>query len=165
MIVFAHGLEGKPNGKKVVAMEGAGLSVSARDYRGEDLATRVAHLREIVTDRGPNIVLAGSSYGGLCAAIVGAELPIKGLLLLAPALLRDEPPHVVGSLKAPADVPTVIVHGTRDDVCDIEASRAYRDRSPGCTLVEVDDEHRLLASLDRIVLEASNLDALPDRSR
>lgn len=157
MIVFAHGLEGKPNGTKVRAMKEAELDVEAPDFRNEVLATRVKKLAKIAAERGPDLILAGSSYGGLAAAIVAEHHAIKGLLLLAPALLRDEAPHKVGTLKAPPGVPTVIVHGTKDSICDISASRAYRDRSPGCTLVEVDDEHRLLKSLPRIVLELQGL--------
>ena len=157
MIVFAHGLESKPRGSKVLAMEAAMLEVTAPDFRGEDLATRVDKLAMAVVEAGPEVVLTGSSYGGLAAAIVARQHPVKGLLLLAPALLRDEVPHTLGSLAAPEGVPTVIVHGIKDDICDIGASRDYRDRSPGCTLVEVDDAHRLLNSLPRIVLELRGL--------
>jgi pimeloyl-ACP methyl ester carboxylesterase len=51
--------------------------------------------------------------------------------------------------------PTRIVHGTRDDVVPIEGSRRYaatrrRSDGAGVDLVEVDDDHGLLASLETI---------------
>ena len=52
-------------------------------------------------------------------------------------------------------VPTCIVHGTRDDVVDIERSRLYVSARPHVRLVEVDDGHELTASVPRILAEAS----------
>jgi hypothetical protein len=50
-------------------------------------------------------------------------------------------------------VPTLIVHGTRDEVVDVELSRAFARGKPWVRLVEVDDGHELVASLDRIAAE------------
>jgi len=52
-------------------------------------------------------------------------------------------------------VPTCIVHGTRDDVVDIERSRLYVSERSHAHLVEVDDGHELNASLPRIRAAAS----------
>jgi hypothetical protein len=50
--------------------------------------------------------------------------------------------------------PTVIVHGWRDAVVPVEVSRAYAAARPGrVRLVEVDDDHSLLGSLDLIEQE------------
>lgn len=49
--------------------------------------------------------------------------------------------------------PIVIVHGTRDDRVPIESSRAYAAH-PNVRLIEVDDGHDLLASIDVVVREA-----------
>jgi predicted esterase YcpF (UPF0227 family) len=51
-------------------------------------------------------------------------------------------------------VPTLIVHGTRDDVVDIARSREFAGARPWVRLVEVDDGHELVASLPRISAEA-----------
>jgi pimeloyl-ACP methyl ester carboxylesterase len=51
-------------------------------------------------------------------------------------------------------VPTLIVHGRADDVVDIGRSRQFADGKPWVRLVEVDDGHELVASLDRIDAEA-----------
>lgn len=49
-----------------------------------------------------------------------------------------------------APCPTRIVHGTRDEVVPVEGSRRYASRRPHVELVEVDDDHALLASLEAI---------------
>jgi alpha-beta hydrolase superfamily lysophospholipase len=54
-------------------------------------------------------------------------------------------------------VPTLIVHGTRDDVVDIGLSRVWAGGKRHVRLVEVDDDHELLTSLDVIEAEALRL--------
>lgn len=49
--------------------------------------------------------------------------------------------------------PTLILHGTRDEVVPIASSRAYAAAHANVRLVEVDDDHGLLASVDRIAAE------------
>jgi hypothetical protein len=51
-------------------------------------------------------------------------------------------------------VPTLIIHGVRDDVVDVERSRAFAAQRRNVRLVEVDDGHELVASLPRILREA-----------
>lgn len=164
MILFAHGLEGSPHGSKVRALRAAGLDVHAPDFSGLALADRVALLESEIPEGEP-VVLAGSSYGGLAAAIVAARRParFRGLLLCAPAFNVDEPPAPEpGTIRAPDGLPVILVHGVLDDVVPVEGSRRYRDRSgPNVVLREVRDGHRLSASLDAVVAAARELDARP----
>ncbi|MCI0671403.1 MAG: alpha/beta fold hydrolase [Myxococcaceae bacterium] len=51
-------------------------------------------------------------------------------------------------------VPTLLVHGRRDDTCDVESSRAWARGRSHVRLVEVDDGHELVDSLPRIAEEA-----------
>jgi len=51
-------------------------------------------------------------------------------------------------------VPVCIVHGTRDDVVDVELSRAWAAGRAHVQLIEVDDGHELTASTPRILDEA-----------
>jgi hypothetical protein len=51
-------------------------------------------------------------------------------------------------------VPTLILHGTRDDTVPIEASRTFARGKPHVRLVELDDGHDLIASLPRLLDEA-----------
>lgn len=51
-------------------------------------------------------------------------------------------------------VPVCIVHGTKDDVVDIDRSRDFSRGKRHVRLVEVDDGHELVASIPRILSEA-----------
>lgn len=54
-------------------------------------------------------------------------------------------------------VPTFVVHGTADDVVDVELSRQWARARPNVELLEVDDGHELTASIPRILEEATRL--------
>ena len=47
MIIFAHGLEGSPNGSKIRALREAGFDVIAPDFQGMVLAERVILLQQV----------------------------------------------------------------------------------------------------------------------
>jgi pimeloyl-ACP methyl ester carboxylesterase len=51
-------------------------------------------------------------------------------------------------------VPTLVIHGKRDDVVPVEGSRAWAAGKRHVRLVEVDDDHELVASLDVVAREA-----------
>jgi pimeloyl-ACP methyl ester carboxylesterase len=51
-------------------------------------------------------------------------------------------------------VPTLVIHGVHDDVVPVEGSRRWAAGKHHVRLVEVDDGHELVASLDRIGHEA-----------
>lgn len=53
-------------------------------------------------------------------------------------------------------VPTLIIHGLRDSTSDIGYSRRWARSKRHVRLVEVDDGHELVASLDRIAAEADD---------
>ncbi len=157
-VLFCHGLESAPHGAKYHALVDAGLEVRAPDCRGRDLAARVELLSDAIVQHQPRVVV-GSSYGGiagLLAALVGAERGVRlhGLLLCAPALALPNPRGFTTARGCPA--PTVIVHGTDDEVCPISASRTFAARH-GAKLVEVADEHPLRRSLPIIVEHTQRL--------
>jgi pimeloyl-ACP methyl ester carboxylesterase len=142
-VLFLHGLESGPHGSKYLALCDAGHTVIAPDCRGMSLCARVETAVPIMLEKRPFVV--GSSYGGLT----------PGMVLCAPALERAEEPNTDPS-ELQRVAPTIIVHGTDDDVIPIEVSRRYASRT-GATLIEVDDGHRLahsvrsiLDSLDRL---------------
>ena len=163
MILWAHGLEGSPNGTKVTALREHGFEVCSPDGRGLPLAARLDGLlaeSARLADRRP--VLAGSSYGGLASAWLAATHPerFRGVLLLAPALHFSETPvEDVKTLRAPVGLPMHIIHGVPDSIVPVQASRDYVHRSTGAdlTLEEVDDNHSLVASLPRIRAVLSRL--------
>ena len=153
-IIFCHGLESGPQGRKYHALVGAGIELTSPDFRGLALAARVDKLTAILSELDAPL-LVGSSYGGitaLCASINHAASggAIGGMLLLAPALARAEPPALTMTLAPPTSV--TIIHGHRDQVVPLEVSRSFATRYPErVTLVEVDDDHSLAASIDFIV--------------
>ncbi len=150
MIVFVHGLEGSPQGRKAQRLRALGLPLQVRDLRGVSLQGRYDAVER--DTRGGRALLVGSSYGGLVAALLAQAHPERftGLVLCAPALGWVEPPNLdPRSLVAPAGLPVHLLHGLRDDVVPIEQSRAYQRRSgPGVTLWELDDDHALRGSLE-----------------
>lgn len=149
-VVWAHGLEGSPDGYKATKLREAGFELIAPDGRGMALAERIPGI-EAALDAHPDAILVGSSYGGLAAAWIAAQRPLAGVVLLAPALQHTEPP--VGSLHdlhVHVDTPIIVIHGLRDEVCKIEGSRAYKALNPQVRMIVVDDGHPLADSLDII---------------
>ncbi len=163
MIIFAHGLEGTPNGSKIRALRNAGFEVNAPDFQGMNLAQRVNLLQrecEMYSEQKP--ILAGSSYGGLTAALVSIRMPdsFRGLLLCAPALHLVEPPVEEDTvLEAPKGLKTIIIHGVQDDIVPISCSVDYATRSGDDILAfhKVDDGHRLALSHQEIIRAAQLL--------
>ena len=158
-IVFAHGLEGSPQGRKIQHLRGQGFDVLAPDGRGLALAERLVGLEEATRSGG--ILLAGSSYGGLAAAHLALQHPSRfiGLLLMAPALHFSETPvEDVSQLRPPENVPTIVIHGRHDAIVPIETSRRYV--TAGAQLIETEDDHRLVQSLNEITRAVQ---ALQDR--
>ena len=157
MIIFAHGLEGSPNGSKIRALRNAGFDVVAPDFQGMNLAERVDLLEEICLEyASQQPVLAGSSYGGLTAAIIAMRMPdiFRGLLLCAPALHLVEPPVDENTvLVAPNGLKTVIIHGLEDDIVPISCSIEYASRSSNEIVAfhQVNDGHRLAESHQEII--------------
>ena len=163
MIIFAHGLEGTPNGSKIQTLRNSGIEVIAPDFQGMPLIKRVELLEKISADYADKKpILGGSSYGGLTAAIVAMRHPdrFRGLLLCAPALHLKEPPVDDSKiLVAPKGMPTVIIHGVEDSIVPISCSVEYVERS-GEEIIEfnqVDDGHRLSKSHDYILTGVGKL--------
>ena len=159
MLVWAHGLWGSPNGSKVTAIRESGIEVISPDFNEMELIDRVELLKETVEIG--NVVLAGSSWGGLACALTAMQIPekLKGLLLLAPALHYPESPNdEPEKLIAPDSVPVTIIHSTTDDIVPISASKNYIERSGNnVQLIEVEDNHVLENSIELIISEAKKL--------
>lgn len=144
-ILFCHGLESAPIGRKSQALIDGGYSLTAPDCRGKDLPERVALITAAIVAGPRDMVVVGSSFGGiagLVATIVAAQQQVRvhGLILCAPALQLPPPPGTTTDLSPVC--PTEIIHGTGDDVIPIELSRRFAQEHD-TALVEVDDAHGL----------------------
>jgi len=159
MLVWAHGLWGSPNGSKVTAVRESGIEVISPDFNEMELVDRVELLEKTIQIG--DVVLAGSSWGGLACALTAQKKPdkLKGLLLLAPALHYPEPPNDnPDKLIAPDGIPVTIIHSKTDDIVPINASKDYVKRSGNnVNLIVVEDNHVLENSIELIISEANKL--------
>lgn len=153
-VLFCHGLESEPHGSKYKALRNAGFDVDAPDFRGKNLAERVDILTPFLED---GMLVVGSSYGGLTAVLAAMQTSCQllGMVLCAPALERKESPNLSPD-ELQVTAPTIIVHGTQDDVVPVEVSRRFAQKS-GATLIETMDGHRLHDSIDQIVQAVNSL--------
>ena len=159
MLIWAHGLWGSPNGSKITAIRDSGIEVISHDFNNMELIDRVKLLEK--TMEVGNVVLAGSSWGGLASALAAQRKPdkLKGLLLLAPALHYPEPPNNnPEELVAPNNIPVTIIHSIEDEIVPISASKDYIKRSgDNVKLIEVKDNHVLENSIELIISETKKL--------
>jgi len=139
--VFIHGLESSSEGTKGVFFKKGYPDMIVEDYPGS-LEERMEKLNRLLADRS-DIVLVGSSFGGLMAAIYACEHEdrVRKVILLAPAIhLEDFHPYSGKRL----DVPAVVFHGTSDDVVPLEVVRRIAENIfNNITYHVVDDDHPL----------------------
>lgn len=114
-LVFIHGLESTAQGTKGQFFRLFFPEMIIEDYTG-DFDTRMVKLRGLLADIA-DLILVGSSYGGLMAAqyAIENEDRVRKIILLAPALHLPEfsPPA-----RKKLQIPVIIYHGTGDDIVD-----------------------------------------------
>jgi len=147
--VFIHGLESTVRGTKGVFFRERFPDMIIDDFFGP-FPKRMEKLESLLDGKN-DLILVGSSYGGLMAAAYAClhEERVKKLILLAPALhLEEYNPHLNKKLH----MPIVIFHGLRDDVVPLAAVRETAERLfVNHTFNIVDDDHPLhntFATLD-----------------
>jgi predicted esterase len=113
--VFIHGLESSGSGTKGSFFSRRYKGMLTEDFKGT-LEDRMAKLQKLLADK-KDLILVGSSYGGLMAALYTCDNPdkVKKLVLLAPALdLADFDRCLDKRISVPAE----LFHGNADDVVD-----------------------------------------------
>lgn len=159
-IILSHGSDSSPDATKVSQLatiaESLGWQTLRPDYRTDDarghaasVAPRIARLRATIESLDTPPWLVGSSMGAFISGMVSLEVPVSGLLLLA------TPSGIPGYSRAfdtRQQVPAVLIHGWRDEVCPLAGVYAFaaRRRLP---LLVLDDDHRLGASMDMIAAQ------------
>ena len=113
MKIFLHGLESSSQGAKAQFLRHLYPDMAIPDFTGS-LTERMTVLHDILEGR-HDIILIGSSFGGLMATIFAMENPgaVERLILLAPALNFQE--FSLYSIK-PLDIPARMIIGRRDTV-------------------------------------------------
>jgi pimeloyl-ACP methyl ester carboxylesterase len=140
-LLFIHGLYGSSQGVKATLLREQYPGVLTPDFAGS-LDERMASLESVLAEK-EGWTLVGSSFGGLMAALYTCRHPtrVRKQVLLAPALVwpdfAQEPP-------APVGVPTVIYHGTRDELIPLQHVQALAEQVfTNLDFHVVDDDHGL----------------------
>lgn len=143
-VVFSHGKETGPNGRKINTLReiahSAGAQTLSVDYtRTMDPPLRVQLLLETVLPEHNGLILVGSSMGGYVSTVASRTLKPDALLLMAPAFgLEDYPePH-----PAPSANSIAAVHGWLDEVVPVD-NAIHWAKQYQAKLVLVDDDHSL----------------------
>jgi alpha-beta hydrolase superfamily lysophospholipase len=141
MKIFLHGLESSSKGTKAVFLADHFPEMKIPDFTGT-LSERMQSLYAILEEQS-NLILIGSSFGGLMAVIFAMEYPdaVKRIILLAPALNF---PEFANYRIRQIDVPSWMFIGRDDIVTPAEkvvptAGKIFTD----LRYTEVDDDHRL----------------------
>jgi pimeloyl-ACP methyl ester carboxylesterase len=201
-ILYLHGFASGPQSKKGVEFD---RHFSARGHEVERLNLRVPsfeHLRlsamldtvrDAIDRAGTQVVLIGSSLGGLTAARVAErDARVVACVLLAPAFqlverwkqqlgaewdvwcergTREVADYTTGGLSTvdfgfvedvaridvgypDVRVPTLVMHGLRDDVVPVDRARTFASGRANVRVIELDDGHELVASIPRLLAES-----------
>ncbi|HXY76406.1 MAG TPA: alpha/beta hydrolase [Steroidobacteraceae bacterium] len=143
-VVFSHGLESGPWGRKISALadvaRAEGYEAHSVDYRGIDEPRgRMAKLVEFCKELSGDLVLVGSSLGGYVAVTSASLLHARGVFLMAPALYMQGLPELRAGV---LDCPAAVVHGWRDDVVPFEHSVRFA-QTYKAALHLLESDHRL----------------------
>jgi len=114
-LVFIHGLESTAQGTKGQFFYQNFPQMLIENYTG-DFAARMLKLSSVLAGKN-NLIIVGSSYGGLMAVqyAIKNESRVKKLILLAPALnLPEFNPKPDNLLR----LPVIVYHGIDDNIVD-----------------------------------------------
>jgi pimeloyl-ACP methyl ester carboxylesterase len=139
--VFIHGLESSSMGAKGVFFRERYPDMIIEDFSGP-LEERMEKLNGVLAGR-TDLILVGSSFGGLMAAIYACENEprVKRVILLAPAL---HVPDFARFLGKRLNVPVSLFHGRNDDVVPPAAVKALAQKVfENLDYHLVDDDHSL----------------------
>jgi pimeloyl-ACP methyl ester carboxylesterase len=139
--VFIHGLDSSSRGTKGTFFRERVPRMLMSDFTGL-LEERMARLEEDLAGKN-NLILVGSSYGGLMAALYACEneARIRRLILLAPALGHGD---FSACERNPLGLPVILYHGRHDTVVPPEATRRIAERLfRNLESHLVDDDHNL----------------------
>ncbi len=139
--IFIHGLESNNQGTKAIYFREKFPGMLTPNFPGP-MDERMARLREIVSGQN-EILLVGSSFGGLMASIFAMENEpsVRKLILLAPAInLMEFTPYRQRKILMPVH----LYHGRQDEVIPIsDVEEVAKQVFSTLTFHAVDDDHYL----------------------
>ena len=139
--MFIHGLESNNQGTKAIYFREKFPGMLTPNFPGP-LVERMARLREILSGQN-EILLVGSSFGGLMASIFAMENEpsVRRLILLAPAINLME---FTSYRQRKIVTPVHITHGRQDEVIPIiDVEEVAKQVFSNLTFNTVDDDHYL----------------------
>jgi pimeloyl-ACP methyl ester carboxylesterase len=146
--VFIHGLESNNQGTKAVYFRKNFPGMLTPNFPGS-LEERMAKLRALLSEKS-DILLVGSSFGGLMASIFAMqnEPRVKRLILLAPAInLVEFTPYRDRKVQ----IPVHLYHGRQDEVISLEGVQSVaRQVFSDLAFHAVDDDHYLHKTFEKI---------------
>lgn len=152
-ILFLHGLESGPQGRKARWLEGL--------YRAETPALPTQPLpdaffqavvvaREAIERRQPRLVI-GSSYGGAVLLELCCSGSWRGPALFLAQAGRKFLPYD----RLPPGQTAIFIHGSRDELFPVsDSAELVQNSGQGVRLLEVEDEHRLNSVVGPILARA-----------
>jgi pimeloyl-ACP methyl ester carboxylesterase len=139
--IFIHGLESNNQGTKAIYFREKFPGMVTPNFPGP-LDERMARLQAILSGKS-DILMVGSSFGGLMASIFAMENEpsVRRLILLAPAInLMEFTPY----RERKTLMPVHIYHGRQDEVIPIsDVEEVAKKVFSTLTFHAVDDDHYL----------------------
>ncbi|MHA1782244.1 MAG: alpha/beta fold hydrolase [Promethearchaeota archaeon] len=155
--IFIHGLESSGRGFKGQYFKKIFPDILTPDFTPFSEQISISDLLEIrmkelemLLNESSELIIIGSSFGGLMATLYAFRYPekIKLLILLAPFL---SPKFLNLKKNNEIRIPTIIFHGKNDNVCPVEETkRIARKIFPNLTYNIVDDDHYLRKTVQSI---------------
>ena len=140
-LVFIHGLESTAQGTKAQYFRKLFPQMIIEDYTG-DFQKRMQELNSLLGGL-DNLILVGSSFGGLMAAWFALENEprVKKLILLAPALILE---GFENAANQKLQIPVILYHGIKDDVVNPDKIKKIAEKTFARLEYHlVDDDHPL----------------------
>lgn len=132
-ILFLHGLESQPGGKKATFLKENGHEVSNPALPKEPFNISVKIAEDVINYEKPDVVV-GSSRGG--AVAMAANTKDCKVILIAPAWKKF---GVSGDLKPG----TVVLHSESDDIVPFEDTQELFRNNTGLEIIACEDNHRM----------------------
>jgi predicted alpha/beta-hydrolase family hydrolase len=163
-IILSHGSDSSPDATKVSALaaqaESLGWATQRPDFGADDargsadcVAPRIARLRATIEALDKPPLLVGSSMGAFVSGLVSLDVPVAGLLLLA---TPSKIPGYARAFDLRSGVPTLLIHGWRDEICPLAGIYDFA-RQRKLPLLVIDDDHRLGSSMATIAAQFQSM--------